>query len=293
MRRCATRLALLAMTSCLARSAEVAATSGQTKAANVQSALKSFEQERDEANRAREEGHDEEAIQKYEKALALQPEWKEGRWFLSTLLYEKERFPEARDELRRFVADEPQTGPGWAVLGMSEFQTREYPRALEHLQKSLTLGLGERKELTHSVFYFIAVLLTRYEKYNDAIGMLMPMVKTSEQSDILVEPLGLATLRLPLLPAEVAPDRRELAQMAGRATLAVDAQQAREAESLFHRMLENYPNDPGVHFLYGAYLMEVRPEDGIREMQRELEISPSHAWSETAIDRGIYKGTEV
>ena len=41
-------------------------------------------------------------------------------------------------------------------------------------------------------------------------------------------------------------------------------------------MLEKYPNEPGVHFLYGAYLMDVRPEDGIREMQRELEISPSH-----------------
>ncbi len=41
-------------------------------------------------------------------------------------------------------------------------------------------------------------------------------------------------------------------------------------------MVTTYPNEPGVHFLYGGYLMDVRPSDGIREMQRELEISPSH-----------------
>ncbi len=236
----------------------------------------SFEQVRDAANRAREEGHDDEAIGLYEKALTLKPDWPEGRWYLSTALYEKQRFPEARDELRRFVADDPLTGPGWGVLGMSEYQTREYSRALEHLQKAMELGLGERKELTKSVFYFAAILLTRHEEYNNAMGVLMPMVKSTAQPDFLVEPLGLASLRLPYLPAEIPPDRRELVQMAGRATLAVESQQHEEAEAIYRRMVETYPKEPGVHFLYGAYLMDLRPADGVREMQNELEISPSN-----------------
>ncbi len=178
-----------------------------------------------------------------------------------------------RDELRRFVTDEPEAGPGWAVLGMSGYQTRGYPRASANVRKALTPGLGERKKLTHSRFYFIAVLLSGYEKCNDAIGILMSIMEPSEQPNVLVKPIGLATLQLPFLPAEVAPDRREPVQMAGWSTLAVDAQ---EAESLFRRMVENSPDERGVHFLYGAYLLNVRPDDGILEMQRELESSPSH-----------------
>ena len=276
MTKCTNRLAILSVLLSLVGFPRSAKASEHAKNNTEQTTIQALQQERSAANDARDAGRDDEAIRLYAKALGHQPEWKEGRWFLSTLLYEKERFSEARDELRRFVADDPETGPAWAVLGLSEFQTREYPRSLEHLQKGLAKGLGERKELTRSVFYFIAVLLTRYERYSDAMGLLFPMVKSSSETDILVEPLGLATLRLPYLPAEIPQDRRELIQMAGKATLAIDSQRAEEAESLFERMLRNYPNEPGIHFLYGAYLMDVRPEDGIREMQRELEISPSH-----------------
>lgn len=234
-----------------------------------------FPQLQADAERARNEGRDDDAIRLYGRALALRPNWQEGRWYRSTLLYEKERFAEARDDLRQFVAMEPQAGPGWAVLGMSEYKTREYQRALDHLKRAMSLGLGDRKELAQSVSYFVAVLLTRDEQYDDAMNVMIPMVKASTQTEILVEPLGLAVLRLPFLPAEIPADRRELVQMAGRATLAVEAQQPGEAEELFHRMIAEYPNEPGVHFLYGAFLTDVRPQDGVQELLREIEINPA------------------
>jgi Flp pilus assembly protein TadD len=39
-----------------------------------------------------------------------------------------------------------------------------------------------------------------------------------------------------------------------------------------------YANQPEVHFLIGSYLLGAgaRPEEGIKEMKREIEISPSH-----------------
>ena len=37
-----------------------------------------------------------------------------------------------------------------------------------------------------------------------------------------------------------------------------------------------YPEEPGVHFLIGAYLLRERPDEGIKELKREIEISPSH-----------------
>lgn len=244
-----------------------------TKTLNVSS----FERLRKAADEARNANRDAEAIRFYQQALVLRSAWPEGLWYLSTLFYQKERYPEARDVLRRFVTIDPGTGPGWALLGMSEFQTREYPRSLDHLRRAMALGMGDRKDMAKSVFYFVAVLLTRFERYDESMNLLMAMVKSGERTDLLVEPVGLATLRLPLLPAEVPGDRREMIHMAGKGALAVEAQQEAEAEKLFSGIVAAYPDEPGVHFLYGAFLFsDMRPEDGIHEMKRELEISPSH-----------------
>jgi predicted Zn-dependent protease len=227
------------------------------------------------ANKARDENRDDDAMVLYRQCLDLKPEWQEGRWYLSTLLYQKEHFAEAQNHLRRFVADNPQTGPAWALLGMSEFQTHQYARSLDHLERAMSLGLSGRKEMAQSVFYFVAVLRNRFEHYTDSMNLLMVLVKAGQQPDLFVEPLGLAAMRLPFLPAEIPADRRELVRLAGQATLAIEAQRQDEAEKLFSEMLAHYPDEPGVHFLYGAYLMDQRPEDGMKEMQRELDISPS------------------
>jgi tetratricopeptide (TPR) repeat protein len=227
------------------------------------------------ADRARNDNRDGDAITLYRQGLELKPDWQEGRWYLSTLLYQKGRFAEAQAQLRQFAAENPRTGPAWALLGMSEFQTREYARSLDHLQRALSLGLGDRKEMAQSAFYFAAVLRTRFEQYTDSMNLLMAMVKSGQATDLLIEPLGLAALRLPFVPAEIPADRRELVRLAGQAALAIEGQRHDEAERFFKQMVKEYSDEPGVHFLYGAYLMDQRPDDGMREMKRELEISPS------------------
>jgi predicted Zn-dependent protease len=136
--------------------------------------------------------------------------------------------------------------------------------------------LADRKEMAQSVFYFVAVLRNRFEQYSDSMNLLMAIVKAGQPSDLFIDPLGLSALRLPFLPAEIPGDRRELVRLAGQATLAIDAQRQDEAEKLFTEMLAKYPDEPGVHFLYGAYLMDQRPENGMKQMRRELEISPSN-----------------
>jgi len=226
------------------------------------------------AARARDENRDDEAIRLYQQALAVRPAWPEGLWYLSTLYYERERYADARDVLRRFLTTDSTAGPGWALLGMSEFQTHEYPRSLDHLERAMSLGLGDRKEMAQSVFYFVGALRTRFERYDDSMTFLMSMVKSGSPIDLLVEPIGLSALRMPLLPAEIPADRREMIRMAGQGALALEAQNRTEAERLFSEMAKSFPNEIGVHFLYGAFLLDVRPGDGIAEMKRELQISP-------------------
>ena len=237
----------------------------------------SFSQLSKAANEAREQNQDRNAIDLYRKALVLQPDWQEGLWYLGTLLYEQEQYGAARDVLRRFVAGQADAGPGWGLLGLSEFQTREYARSLEHLERALNLGMDNRPDLVRSVRYYVAVLLTRAERYDESLNFLFRMIVSGDDKGVsLIEPIGLAALRMPLLPSEIPADRRELVRMAGQAAFASQSPQRKEAEPIFRSMVNAYPKEPNVHFLYGVYLLDIRQEDGVRELKKEIEISPSH-----------------
>jgi tetratricopeptide (TPR) repeat protein len=234
----------------------------------------SFEQLSAAADKAKAENRDDDAIRLYRQALSLRPNWKDGLWYLGVLIFGKEQYPETRDLMRRLVAQEPNAGPAWALLGISEFQTRAYSRSLDHLQRSRSMGIGDRKELAQSVFYYASVLLTRFEHYDDAMSLLMAMVKSGSSPNLLIEPVGLAALRYPFLPSEIPVDRKEMFRLAGQAALAMEAQRPDDAEKLFTSMAFAYPKEPGVHFLYGVFLLDVRPEDGIKELKLELEVAP-------------------
>jgi predicted Zn-dependent protease len=252
------------------------AVSVSTQAVPPPTPAQSFEQVSRAAQQARDDNRDDDAIRLFQQGLKLKSEWNEGLWYLGTLFYEKGRFNESRDLLRRFVAQNPKFGAGWAVLGMSEYQTREYARALEHLQRSLSLGLGDRKQLANSVFFHVAVLLTRFEQFHDSLELLWQMRGAGQPENLLEEPAGLATLGYALLPKEIPAARRELARLAGAGTFALLDQRRDDAEKHFVKMVAQYPQEPGVHYQYGTLLMNDRPQAGIEEMQKELQISPSH-----------------
>jgi tetratricopeptide (TPR) repeat protein len=268
-----TRIAIL----CLALAAlgpMPAVSPGQNGSAG--STASNFEQLSQAAKQARNQNRDDEAIALYQRALKLQPEWDEGLWDAASLLYEKDKFAESRDLLRRFVADQPKAGIGWSLLGLTESQTHEYARALDHLRQGTTLGTSGSQGMARSVSYYSAILLTRFEMYDQSQNLLFQIARSGQAASFLIEPLGLATLRMPLLPDEIPSDRRELVRLAGEAAFAVSDQRPDAAEKLFRQMIAIYPNEPGANFLFGAFLMTEHPEEGIKEMKRELEVSPFH-----------------
>ena len=228
------------------------------------------------ADAARDQGRSDEAIKLYRQALTIQPKWKDGLWSISSLSYANNQYADARDSLRRLLAIDPEPGLAWAMLGMSEFELRDYSRSLDHLRRAMTQDMGDQKEVAQSVFYLVAILQTRFELFDEGMGLLIAMVKSGQDSKPLVEPIGLASLRLPFLPAEIPADRRDMIRRAGEATLALEAQRRDEADKMFRQNVEQYPNEPGVHFLYGAFLLDENPEAGIQELKKELEVSPSN-----------------
>ncbi|PYQ19063.1 MAG: hypothetical protein DMF81_23060, partial [Acidobacteria bacterium] len=134
------------------------------------------------ADRARQGNHLEEAIRLYRQGVKLRPRWDEGWWYLATLLYETDRYPDARAAFRRFLALKPEAGPGWALRGLCDFRVADYQGALEHLDKGLALGVGGQPEILRVARYHQALLLVR-----------------AGQFELAIEPLtGLAPLDAPL-----------------------------------------------------------------------------------------------
>ena len=228
------------------------------------------------AQQAFNENRDEEAIRLYQQALKIKPDWDEGLWYLGVLFYEKDRFGECRDVLRQFVAQNPDHAPSWAVLGLSEYKTREYSRALVHLQRAIDLGVDDRQQLSASVFYYKAALLIRLEQFQDGLTLILQLRETGQPQDALESLAGLAALGYPFLPEEIPADRRELVRLAGAGTFALLAQRREDANNYFKKMVEQYPNEPGVHYQYGLLLLGDRVPEGLQEMQKELAISPSN-----------------
>src|SRR5207247_4273916 len=59
------------------------------------------------AAEAREKDQIDVAIRWYRQGARLRPRWDEGLWYLATLLYDQDHYPEARDAFRRFLAVKP------------------------------------------------------------------------------------------------------------------------------------------------------------------------------------------
>lgn len=240
-------------------------------------ATDAFDRVSKEAAQAREHNRIQDAVALYRQAVKMRPSWAEGWWFLGELLYDQDQYAEARDALRRLVTLDHKTGPGFALLGLCEYETKEYALALDHINEGRRLGLGEDPQVRRVVLFHAVLLLTRFQQYESAMQVLEKVMKTGEAGPAVIEAAGLAGLRRPILPEDLPPGDQDLVARAGRAVCAVAGRRPADAQRYFAELLTNYPNAPNVHYLYGSFLLASDADGGMRELQKELSLDPKHA----------------
>ena len=216
-----------------------------------------------------------EAVGHYAKALSIRPKWADGWWYVGAIFYEKDRYPEARDAFRNVVALEPNRGPAWGMLGLCEFQTREYERAGSAILRARSLGM-QNPELEAVVRYHAALLYIRYEQFEVAYDVLTEFMREGNEGSKVIEAFGLALMRMPFLPNEYPPDKREMVLVAGRAGFDMAARRMEQARAAFDTLLARYPTEPNVHYAFGVYMLSQDADAALKEFRRELEISPAH-----------------
>jgi len=248
----------------------------------------SFEKLAERARAAMDADRVQEAIRLYERATDLRPEWTEGWWHLGTLLFDASRYREARDAFAHFVATEKkQPGPGFGMLGMSEFQLKDSAKALAALERGIRLGLGPDPAFNRSVLIRAGVLNSSFGKFEIALQHLTlaaneiaaahpdtPKDAVLADTDLL-DAFGIAALRLAKLPTDLAAAKKNLVRRVGRAQAYIALQDRVTAEIEFQQLLALYPSEPGVHYMYGVFVLKEHPPLAVDEFKREIEISPS------------------
>lgn len=248
-----------------------------------------FDQLAAHAHAAMEANQVPEAIRLYTRATTLRPEWSEGWWYLGTLLYDSERFLEARNAFAHFVSNEgTQPGPGFAMLGLSEFHLKQYPKAFTALERGIRLGLGNDLDFARTVLYHDAVLNCFFDRPEFATTRLTLIAnrtaaahpdapKEAVLADTeLLDAFGIAGLRIAKLPSDLPPAKAPLVREVGIAQALIALQDRVRAGQQFQRVLALYPSEPGVHYAYGTFLLKDSPTLAIGEFDREIRISPSN-----------------
>jgi tetratricopeptide (TPR) repeat protein len=249
-------------------------------------ASSSFEQIAKQADAARSTEHLNDAIHLYREALRLRPSWADGWWSLGSVLYDQDRFPEAEYAFRHLIASTPKRGPADAFLGLCEYETREYDRALAHFRAWATAGWSGTPQLIDVAVFHFALLLTRDGKFVQALYLLAMEASKLGENPFLAEGMGLASLRMRNLPEDYAPEKREMVWLAGEA--AVHAAQSGDElvrADEFAAILESrYPQQPEVHYFRGTlFTFESKTSEAEHEYRAELQVSPQHVPAMTAL----------
>jgi tetratricopeptide (TPR) repeat protein len=220
-------------------------------------------------------GKSDDGIRFYQQALQLRPEWDEGRWNLAMLEYSTGHYPEAIAALKTCVARKPDYGTAWAVLGLSEFEVKDYGNAMIHLQRGQDLGMGGSRESVQLAGYRLGVLLNRDQEFDRAADLLAPEAGPGPLAEKIQFALGMALLHISSLPDEVDPSKKSLILSAGEIEGFLQESKYDEAFPKLRVLLQQNPSVPFLHYAYGTALAAMSQYgDAGSEFRQEIAISP-------------------
>ncbi len=227
---------------------------------------------------AREAGKTDEAIRDYQDAVQVRPDWAEGWWYLGTLRYEEKHFAEARTSFQKVVELLPGMGAAWNFLGLTEFETQDYAAARTHLEKGQALGGADDPEIARVATYHLGLLRIKAGEFDSASALLAASFTETQIPEQVRNALGMAMLRVPLLPTDIDPSQDALLHAAGEAAAFTAKGDAFKSVESLAALEKSYPNTPFVHYALGKALANAgRFEDALQQQRMETKISPDSA----------------
>jgi len=236
----------------------------------------SFQSLAQQAESARDARQLDKALTLYERALKLRPDWDEGLWSLGNIAYDLDRYSECAPAFRRLAGVKPDSAPAWTMSGLCEYKLRRYDAALESLSHAEELKFAGPAELSRAARLHLALVLIKGGSFERALTVLTELTRMHQRTPEIAVAAGIAGLRQPWLPFEVPEASRDLVFKLGDAMAPAMERDYKEAREKFEAVVQQYPQEPNVHFRYGAFLNIQDSAQGVEEIQKTLELAPSH-----------------
>jgi tetratricopeptide (TPR) repeat protein len=211
----------------------------------------------------------------YQRALALHPGWEEGWRNLGTLYYASAQYSDAVAALKNAVAIDAHNGTSWALLGLSEFEIKDYKNSLIHLGRGRDIGFSGNAAAVQVARYHLAVLLNRNGEFDRTIELLTPESGFGPLEEQVRFALGIALLRIPLLPDELDRANDSFVRLAGETAALLTESKYDEAFSKFQQLLKMNSRTPYLHYAYGCALASIsRYDEAEEQLAEETKITP-------------------
>lgn len=271
--------------------AAIAALLALAPPANAQSATQGgpaplFENLAHQAEAARDAKRLDEALALYKRALELKPDWEDGWGNAGSIAYDLDKYAECASDFGRLTALKPNLVPAWTLKGLCEYQLQDYEATLRSLTQVQRLRFQEGAELARAARLHLALVLTKLGYSEKAIAWLykLILIERKKTPDVVVA-LGIAGLRKRWIPTEVPETEGDKVLKLGDAMATFMLRDTKSAFDEFEAALREYPQEPNLHFRYGAFLLEPDFDRGMEEIKKTLDLEPGHIPALVALAR--------
>lgn len=216
------------------------------------------------------------AIDLYHQALQVNPSWPDGWWFLGSLQYAQNDYTSAEDALTHYLKLTPNAAPAFALRGLCEFEAGDYAQSIRDIDHGLSLGAGNQPSNEQILRYHEALALTHTGQYETALAKYTFFARNGITSPELLMGIGMAGLRIPLLPKDLESGQQDLVLAAGNAAYSLMAGD-KDPKQAFQKLFQRFPEAINAHYLYGYLLFSTDQDSAITEFKHELALDPSNA----------------
>lgn len=252
-----------------------------------------FESLSHQAEEARDAKRLNEALTLYKRALKLRPNWEDGWWNAGNIAYDLDKYSECASDFRRLAALKPDLAPAWTLKGLCEYQLRDYDTALKSLTRVQRLRFPGDQELSNAARLHLALVLTKLGYFEKAIVLLFDVAAIEQKIPELVVAAGIAGLRKRWIPPEVPESDKDKVFKLGDAMATVMCRDYKIAIEKFEIAIGDYPNDPEIHYRFGAFLLGNHPDRGLQEIKKALDLESSHVPALLALTKIYLKRNEL
>ncbi len=225
---------------------------------------------------ARDQQHIPLAIQLYTQAEQLKPDWQEGWWYLGVLQYSSNQFSGAIDAFTHLLKLAPTAVPAMALRGLCEFETGAYDDALRDLEEAVAHGALNQPHNEEIIRFHLAQLLAHASRFQDSLEQYRFFAEHHVDAPDLTIGIGLAGMRIPTFPKDVAPQDRDLYQAVGSAGYIFLSGDNEKADSAFAELFVRFPSVANIHYFYGFLLFPHDPGLAIDQFRNELAVNPTN-----------------